>query len=110
MLIQLILLLILLGAMYMTYRRRKQKAIRPIEGYLWSLVWLGAAVVVIQPDLTTRLARMVGIGRGSDLVVYGAVIVLLLLVFHLHIAHDKLERQLTELVRQKALEEQKKDL
>lgn len=105
MLIQFILLLILLGAMWVTRRRMKQKAIRPIEAYLWSLVWIGAAVVILQPNITTQLAHFVGIGRGSDLVLYGAVIVLLLLVFHLHVAHDRLERQLTELVRQQALRE-----
>jgi len=100
---QFLLLLVLFLAMVMTWRRMKQKAIRPAEAYLWSLVWFGAAVVVIQPDLTSRLANFVGIGRGADLVLYAAVIVLLILVFRLHVAHDKLERTLTELVRREAL-------
>ncbi len=104
MFIQLVIILVLCGAMWMTRRRIKQKAIRPLEGYLWSLVWVVAAVVVLQPDLTVgRLAHALGIGRGADLALYGSIIVLLFLVFHLHVAHDQLERQLTELVRREAL-------
>ena len=101
--IQLLLLLVLLLAMFMTWRRLKQKAIRPVEAYVWSLVWLGAAVVVVQPDITSRVAQFVGVGRGADLVVYTAVIVLLILVFRLHVAHAALERTLTDLVRREAL-------
>ncbi len=106
MLIQFILILVLFGAMWVTRRRIKQKAIRPLEGYLWTLVWIVTAVVILQPDLTVgRLAHFLGIGRGADLALYGSIIVLLLLVFHLHVAHDRLEKQLTELVRREALRE-----
>ena len=73
--------------------------------FVWSVVWIGIAFIIWRPEVTNLLANVVGVGRGADLMLYAAVIVLLLLVFHLHIAHDRLERQLTELVRREALQE-----
>ncbi|MDO8618206.1 MAG: DUF2304 domain-containing protein [Candidatus Uhrbacteria bacterium] len=105
MIIQFILSIVLLGALFMTWRRAHQQAIRSFEAWLWSLVWMGAGVIIWRPEVTNVVANFVGIGRGADLIVYAAVIVLLILVFHLHVAHDRLERQLTELVRRDALKE-----
>lgn len=109
MFIQLILSLILFFALIITWRRARQNAIRRIEAFAWSLVWGGTAAVVWYPNMTTRIAHAVGVGRGADLMLYGAVIVLLLLVFHLHVAHDRLERQLTELIREQALRDFERD-
>ena len=103
MLIQFVLSLILVLALVVTWRRVRQQAIRGSEAWAWSVVWIIAGAVVWKPNATTMVANFFGIGRGSDFILYGAVITLLLLVFHLHIAHDRLERQLTELVRREAL-------
>ena len=104
MIIQFLLSLILLAAVAMTVRRVKQDAMRWREAFAWILLWVGIGVVIWRPDTTTVVARLVGIGRGADLVLYAAVIGLLIMVFQLHVAHERLERQLTELVRKKALE------
>lgn len=103
MIIQFILSLILLAAFSVTWRRAKQDAIRRSEAVMWSAIWIVAAIVIWQPGVTTVIANFVGIGRGADLVLYASVIALLILVFQLHVAHDRLERKLTELVRQQAL-------
>ncbi len=105
MIIQFILWFILLLALLWTWRRGRQGALRRSEVFVWSVVWIGIAFIIWRPEVTNLLANVVGVGRGADLMLYAAVIVLLLLVFHLHIAHDRLERQLTELVRREALQE-----
>ncbi len=102
-LIQILLTVVLLVALFVTWKRVRQNAIRRGEGLFWSLAWTATGFVVWWPGITNRLADLVGVGRGADLVLYGSVIVLLLLVFQLHIAHDRLERSLTELVRRDAL-------
>ena len=38
------------------------------------LIGLGAAVAIMFPPLVTRLANLVGVGRGTDLVLYGFVV------------------------------------
>ncbi len=108
MLIRLLLWVVLAIAFVVTWRRQRQGAIRLFEGLAWSTVWIAAAIVVARPEVTTSLAQFLGVGRGADLILYAAIITLLILVFQLHIAHHKLERQLTQLVRQQALGEWKK--
>ncbi len=102
---KLFLSLALLFALSMTWRRRRQQAISRFEHLAWSLLWIGAAIVVWWPGLTSDVARLVGIGRGVDLVLYAAVLGAFLLVFQLHVAHHRLERKLTELVQREALRE-----
>jgi len=103
MLIQIVLIVVLGVALLLTWRRARERVIRRREALLWTVLWLGAALVVLWPDVTTRVAEFVGIGRGADLAVYGSVILLFILVFRLHVALDKLERNITKLVRKDSL-------
>jgi hypothetical protein len=101
--IQFILLVTLAVITILTWRRAMQHSLRLIEAVAWTLVWIAAAVIISLPGLTTIFAEVVGIGRGVDLVVYLSIFLLFILVFHLHVMHDRMERSLTELVRQDAL-------
>lgn len=101
--IQILLLIVLFIALRLTWKRANEQVIRRREALLWTMLWLGAALVVLWPDLTTRIAEVVGVGRGADLAVYGSVILLFILIFRLHVALDKLERTITKLVRREAL-------
>lgn len=105
MIIQFGLTAILVGACLMTWKRLRQRAIRPIEAFIWLLLWILAMIVVWRPDTSTRIAQWVGIGRGADLVLYLSVVLLLILVFQLHVAHVRLERTLTDFIRRQALQE-----
>ncbi len=105
MLIRFILWFVLILVLLMTWRRERQGAIRLWEAVAWSMVWVAAAIVVARPEATSEVAQFLGVGRGADLILYTSIITLLVLVFQLHVAHHKLERQLTELVRKQALED-----
>ncbi len=87
----------------LTWYRASRQAIRPFEAVGWTIVWGVAAVIVCLPRLTTFFAQLVGVGRGVDLVIYISIFVLFLLVFHLHLIHDQIEKSLTDLVRHDAL-------
>lgn len=103
MIIQKIFLIVMLLALWVTWRRARQQVIGKREAAGWSVIWIGAAVVVMLPSVTSNLAARVGVGRGVDLVVYASVAVLFILVFKLFIQHEKIERKLTEAVRHEAL-------
>lgn len=62
-----------------------------------------ASLLVSRPDLATRLARMVGIGRGVDLVFYISIPTLLLLnlVLFSHLRETNL--RLTAAIREMAI-------
>ena len=46
---------------------------RLVHGF-WTLLWAAATVAFVFPDGTTVVAQALGIKRGADLVLYGAVL------------------------------------
>ncbi len=105
MLIQFVLTAVLAVGAWLTWRRFRQHVIRFPEFCAWFSVWIGASVIVWRPGTSTAIAQVFGIGRGADFVVYIAVSFLLISVFQLHIAHERLERMVTKLVRHEALKD-----
>jgi hypothetical protein len=101
--VQILLVAFLAYALRITWRRARESAISRREAFAWSLLWCAAAVVILLPQTTTRIAQLVGVGRGVDLVLYGSIAGLFFLVFRLFVAVDKVERQITDLVRRDAL-------
>jgi hypothetical protein len=54
--------------MALIVRRYQQRGLRATAFVLWFLLWVAAAWVILFPDSTMVLARLLGIGRGADLV------------------------------------------
>lgn len=77
---------------------RKDRVIRFV-------VWLLAAAAVYNPELTTAVASRVGIGSGSNLVLYAFVLAFLAVSFVFYSRSVRLERQLTDVVRHIAVSE-----
>jgi len=71
-------------------------------GTLLVLIWAGAGVLIAIPEIALTVASWVGIGRGSDLVLYLAVLGGVHAMIHLYHRTRQLEVLLTELVRQHA--------
>jgi hypothetical protein len=72
-------------------------------------VWLAAAAAIAQPDLVTRIAQAIGIGRGADVVLYVFVLAFLATSFYWYSRHVLIQRQLTEVVRHLAIREARRD-
>ncbi len=70
---------------------------------IWVIVWVGAGVVVLLPQTTDMAARLVGVGRGVDVVMYLALVSLFYLLFRLYARLEGMEREITKLVRLIAL-------
>ena len=105
MLIQFILILGFVFALWITWRRFRQRVISLGESLAWSVLWLGGAAVSAMPKITEYLAAFFGVGRGVDFILYAAVAIQFFLIFKLFISHEKLERLLTKQVEEKALQE-----
>lgn len=110
MLIQIVLILAMVVALVVTWTRVRQQVISLREAVAWSILWVGAALVIALPDTATIVARFFGVGRGVDLILYASVAGLFLMVFKLFIQHERMERMLTDLVRLEALRSAKDDL
>lgn len=69
----------------------------------WTGLFVIALIGVVKPELTTWLAQILGINRGSDVVVYASILLMFYLIFRTNILLENLRHDLTELVRRLAL-------
>ena len=98
------LLVVIIGTLVYISKRK----ISPEEGILWLAIWILLLIVVLIPGITFDIARLLGIGRGADLVVYLLVFLLLVVDFYLIARIEQLETNMTRLVREIALRDIKK--
>jgi hypothetical protein len=69
----------------------------------WGIFWGLALVFIWLPTGTLdSIGKFFGVGRGIDLLVYLSIIVLFYSVFRLNNRIDKLEKEITKLVRELA--------
>ncbi|MBM6400982.1 DUF2304 domain-containing protein [Phycicoccus sp. MQZ13P-5] len=104
MLIQVILVAVIGAVVARLFRSRgaRSQAIRR----LGLLVFAAFAVVsVFFPDLWSRIARAVGVGRGTDLVLYALVVAFLSYTVTSYLRFRDLESRYTRLARRIALDE-----
>ncbi len=83
--------------------RRGGMTLKPLV--LWLIFWAAAVVVVLRPETASGVARIFGVGRGADVVVYLAIAVAFWLLFRLFAKIEDLERRMTKLVRELALKD-----
>lgn len=74
-----------------------------LASLVFAVVWLVAIVLVNAPELTTDAARLLGIGRGVDLVTYALLSLFLWAHYQHYLRYKRLENQLTVLVRELAI-------
>lgn len=103
-LIQLILFIIIALIGFYVYRKFRNSVVDVIVFFLF----LAAGMLFIAvPDLTTKIARFLGVGRGADLIFYLAILFFGFVSLKLYERIRKLERLMTEMIRQRAIAEAK---
>jgi hypothetical protein len=87
------------------YKKRKRLLGSTI---IWILFWITVSILAIVPDLVSfNIARLLGFKSNINAVIFVALGFLFVFMFYLTAIVEKLEKQLTELVRQLAIENQK---
>lgn len=99
--ILLIAAIVVLAAIMM--RRTGADSHLAIRRLLMMLFVVVAVVSVLFPQWLTWLANIVGVGRGTDLVLYGLIVMFLAFVYTQYRRNAVLQRQLTLLARKIAL-------
>ena len=67
------------------------------------VLFLAATIFIFSPDLTTVIARSLGVGRGADQLLYVALIAGVHIALLLYRRTRELDRRMTELVRAAAI-------
>ena len=109
MLIQILIVAFAIFAVVRAFFRFRQGRLPLVWFGFWAFFWVIASVVTLLPQTTTVAARLVGVGRGADFVLYLSVIALFYLIFRLFVKIEDLELEITRLVRKLALEESEKE-
>jgi hypothetical protein len=100
--IQVFLLLFLFFAFFLYWKLFQNR-------FLNRLFLLGAFLItvlfVLYPSLSTRIANWLGVGRGTDLIVYLSIVILIFVLLMMYSKIKKLEETVTTLLREKVLKE-----
>ena len=105
MIIKLILIATLGLAAVMLIRGRRS-ALRLLMRRSLTLGAIGLGVLaVLFPDSTTRVAALVGVGRGTDLVLYALCVAFLFVTIALYLRLNEMHDRYVELARRLALHE-----
>src|SRR3989344_4132404 len=105
MLIQFILAIFLLFALSRVVLQVRSAKISIGSFLFWTSLFVLAFVGVVDPKITSFVAKYLGIGRGSDVVFYISIVLLFYLIFRLSITIEEVRREITELVRKIALDQ-----
>ncbi|MDP3784662.1 MAG: DUF2304 family protein [bacterium] len=103
MVIQPLITILALIAFIGVIRRFKRGAISRAGFLFWMILWIVAGALVWVPQVTNRVASLLGVGRGADAVFYISVALLFYTVFRLYGKIENLEHQLSDLVKKIAL-------
>jgi small membrane protein len=102
--IQIVLSLFILFALSRVILQVKSGKLTIGSFLFWSSLFIFALVGVLDPRLTTYVANIFGIGRGSDIVIYISIALIFYLIFRLSISLEETRREISELVRKIAFE------
>lgn len=69
----------------------------------WIVLWGAAGTAIARPDLTVAVARLLGISRGADLVLYLSILGMIGGFFFVYLRLKRVESSITELVREIAI-------
>ncbi|MEK7189901.1 MAG: DUF2304 family protein [Patescibacteria group bacterium] len=102
MLIQILLSLFIVFTLIKVIGRFRAKEVSLGALVFWCMFWTIVLVVAWQPRLSTELANRLGVGRGTDLIMYVSVAALFYFIFRLTVRIEKMEKNITKVVREMA--------
>jgi len=109
MIIKFFVILFVLFAISRVVVRYRKNEISSRELFVWSVFWVVVLSATLWPKTTDIIAQAFGVGRGADFLIFVSIIVLFFLIFKIIVKVEKIERDITKIVRKVAIEEKNKD-
>jgi small membrane protein len=103
MIVQVILILAALGAVVYFVRQAHNVRIRASKRIAFFAFIVVNVYAVLRPDDTTWVAQQIGVGRGTDLVVYLLVVAFVFGMLNTYLRQREISNHLTDLARSVAL-------
>ena len=103
--IKVVLVLVVLALLMWAFRNRKTVGMRAGARLVALALAAFAIVSVLDPNITTRAAHAIGVGRGADLLLYVLVVAFAFTSAGLYFRSRELERRLDTVMRRFAIRE-----
>ena len=81
----------------------RQRSLSPIVGFLTPITCMMGIALVIRPDWSSEAARLLGVGRGADLVLYIWTAISILVLANIHFRLRAQHSMITLLAREVAI-------
>jgi len=108
MLQQIIALIIIAFFLARLFWQKQKKQINANEFIFWLIFWLLAAGAIIVLKWIDRLVANLGFsGSGIDILIYIAIVILFYFIFRLRLKLEKIEKNITKIVREITLKNSK---
>jgi hypothetical protein len=105
MIVQIILVLAALGAVVYFVRRAHNVHIRASKRIAFFAFIVVNVYAVLRPEDTTWIAQQIGVGRGTDLLVYLLVVAFVFGMLNTYLRQREISNHLTDLARRVALQD-----
>ena len=81
----------------------RQRSLSPIVGFVTPLTCGLGVALVLKPDWSSEAARILGVGRGADLILYVWTAISILVLANVHFRLRRLQSMITLLTRELAI-------
>ena len=105
MIIKIVIILFIIFVLWRTFIRFKQRDITGRELLIWVIFWALVGGATLLPKKTDIIAQWLGVERGANLLVYLSIIVLFFVVFKIIVKLEKIDRDITKVVRHTAIKD-----
>jgi hypothetical protein len=103
-------LVIILFFISRLFWQKRNKKISGNEFIFWLIFWVLAALLIVFLKQVDSLVAVLGFsGKGIDVLFYLSVVVLFYLVFKLGLKSEKIEKDITKIIREISLKNHKED-
>ena len=106
--IQIIFIIFLIFAASRAVLRLREGNISFGSFLFWTGLWVLATFSVLNPEFTTYLAKTIGIGRGTDVVIYASIGLIFYLIFRTNVMIEDLRHEITKLTSNLAIKDWEK--
>lgn len=103
--IQVLLVILILFVISRLIVRLKNKQVGILTFLIWLIFWIGGTAIVLYPEASSYVARILGVGRGADVIVYFSLILIFYFVFYITVRLRTIEQQISKIVRKISLDE-----
>jgi len=76
---------------------KKNKSLGKLSFIFWFLIWIITLIFIFYPNLSNKIANLLGMGRGIDSLFLLSIILNFYLIFILYLRLDKIDKVITEL-------------